>query len=254
MRAVYRLLRETYELGRDASAWRKHAVIGLVALGGAQAGFCMERKIGEAFKVANPRLPDATGRNRSGPARHTRKNSQAGYPTGPHLAGRVLTGRPFVCVRPEITPDRGWRVSEYFGTADRPTGRGEFLITYCPISAYLHMAFCLSRARDAGPFERRDRTLVHLFHRELTQLINSELSRVHRSTPLAQLPPRLRQTAMDIISGKCEKEIASRLRLSRHTVHHHIQRLHRRFNVGSRCELLSALLDQGTASSPGIVL
>ncbi|MGC8542221.1 MAG: helix-turn-helix transcriptional regulator [Phycisphaerae bacterium] len=226
-------------------------------MGGAQSGLCMEQKIGEAIEAAGSRLSGAARRNKAGSAsrvQHARKNDSPSHPTGPHLAGRVLAGRPFVCVRPEITPGRDWRVSEYFGSTGQPAERGEFLISYCPFAAHLHMAFCLSRARDAGPFERRDHTLVHLFHRELAQLINSELSRVHRSTPLAQLPPRLRQTAVDIMSGKCEKEIASNLRLSRHTVHRHVQRLHRRFNASGRCELLSALLNQGTAPLPGIVL
>ncbi len=257
MRAVYHLLCETRELGRNAAAWRKHAIVGLVALSGAQTGLCMEQKIGGAINIANSWRADTGWRNEQALAswvQHTRKNNLASHPAGLQLASRVLAGKRFVCVRPEIIPDRDWLISEYFNTIARSTGRGEFLISYCPVAAHLHLAFCLSRTPGAKPFERRDRTLVHLFHRELTQLINSEISSIQRSAPLAKLPPRLRQTAMEIISGKCEKEIASQLRLSTHTVHHHIQRLHKHFNVSSRCELLPVLLDQGVTPRPSIVL
>ena len=257
MRAVYHLLCETRELGRNAAAWRKHAVMGLVALTGAQTGLCMEQKIGGAINIANSWRADV-GWCKKGVLtswfQHTRQNNLARHPAGFRLASRVLAGKPFVCVRPEIIPDRDWRISEYFNTAARSTGRGEFLISYCPAGSHLHMAFCLSRTAGAKAFDRRDRTLVHLFHRELVQLINSELSCIQRSAPLAKLPPRLRQTAMDIIAGKSEKEIASHLRLSKHTVHHHIQRLHKHFNVSSRCELLPVLLDQSATPQPKIVL
>ncbi len=259
MRAIYHLLCETRELGRNAAAWRKHAVVGLVALAGAQTGFCMEQKIGGAIHVANSGRDGIGWGNQRAvtvtkSVRHTRPNTLTCHPAGLQLASRVLAGKSFVCVRPEIIPDRNWRISERVGTvAQFPVG-GEFLISHCPSGAHLHMAFCLSRIPDAKPFERRDRTLVHLFHRELMQLINSERSCIERSAPLSNLPPRLRQTAMYIISGKSEKEIASHLRLSAHTVHHHIQRLHNLFNVGSRCQLLPLLLDQSATPQPRIVL
>lgn len=258
MRAVYHLLCETRELGRSAAAWRKHAVAGLVALSGAQTGFCMEQKIGTAINIANAWRADTGWRNQQALAswvQHTRQNNLARHPAGLQLASRVLAGRPFVCIRPEVVPDRTWRISEYFNTVARSTGRGEFLISYCPVAcADLHLAFCLSRPPEAKPFERRDRTLVHLFHRELAQLIEAQHAALQQSAPLANLPPRLRDTATGIIAGKSEKEIASLLRLSTHTVHHHIQRLHKQFKVSSRCELLPVLLDQGATPQPQIVL
>jgi hypothetical protein len=258
MRLVYHLLCETRELGRDAVAWRKHAVAGLVALSSAQTGFCMEQKIGNPINIANAWRADTGWRNPRALAnwvQHARQNNLARHPAGLELASRVLAGKPFVCIRPEVVPDRTWRISEYFNTVARSTGRGEFLISYCPVViANLHLAFCLSRSPEEKAFERRDRTLVHLFHRELVQLIESEHAVIAQSAPLANLPPRLRDTATGIIAGKSEKEIASHLRLSKHTVHHHIQRLHKQFNVTSRCELLPVLLDQGITPQPRIVL
>ncbi len=257
IRCVYHLLCQTRELGRDAAMWRRHAVAGLVAMTGAHTGFCMEHKVGKTINLANAWRADTGWRDQRALEswiEHTRKSNLASHPAGLYLVGRVVKAKPFVCIRPEVIADRPWRISEYFNTVARATGRGEFLISYCPVATHLHMAFCLSRTPDADPFERRDRTLVHLFHRELVHLIELEQARIEQTAPLATLPRRLRDTAVGIIAGKSEKEIASHLRLSVHTVHHHIQRLHRQFNVTSRCELLPVLLDQGTTPQPQIVL
>jgi len=53
------------------------------------------------------------------------------------------------------------------------------------------------------------------------------------------LPPRVRQTLACLLQGDSEKQIAGKLRLSRHTVHDYVKSLHRRFAVSSRGELLA---------------
>jgi DNA-binding CsgD family transcriptional regulator len=53
------------------------------------------------------------------------------------------------------------------------------------------------------------------------------------------LPPRERQTLTMLLRGLPEKRIAEALSISRHTVHVYVRQLYRRFNVGSRAELLA---------------
>ena len=53
------------------------------------------------------------------------------------------------------------------------------------------------------------------------------------------LPPRVRQTLDCLLQGDSEKQIAGKLRLSRHTVHDYVKSLHRKFAVSSRGELLA---------------
>lgn len=50
--------------------------------------------------------------------------------------------------------------------------------------------------------------------------------------------PRRRQVLASLLEGLSEKEIAARLQISRHTIHHHLKRLHKSYNVHSRSELV----------------
>ena len=56
---------------------------------------------------------------------------------------------------------------------------------------------------------------------------------------MSGLAPRLRQVLACLFEGDSEKQIAARLRISRHTVHEYLRRLHRLFDVSSRGELLA---------------
>jgi DNA-binding NarL/FixJ family response regulator len=67
------------------------------------------------------------------------------------------------------------------------------------------------------------------------------------STDAPILPQRLRQTLGGLLDGDSEKQVAYRLRLSRHTVHEYVTTLYRRFHVHSRAKLLVACR-RGTAA------
>jgi DNA-binding CsgD family transcriptional regulator len=53
------------------------------------------------------------------------------------------------------------------------------------------------------------------------------------------LSPRERQTLELLLAGHAEKQVASQLRISRHTVHVYVKSLYKRFGVNSRGELLA---------------
>ena len=72
------------------------------------------------------------------------------------------------------------------------------------------------------------------------------MSRIMSISPTLSLPtgpvemsPRLRQTLEYLMDGHSEKQVASLLQISRHTVHVYVKQLHRLFDVRSRAELLS---------------
>jgi DNA-binding CsgD family transcriptional regulator len=65
------------------------------------------------------------------------------------------------------------------------------------------------------------------------------------SSPLS---PRLRQTLDGLLRGLAEKQIASELSISRHTVHVYVKQLYTTYNVSSRSELLSRWI--GSAPPP----
>src|SRR4051812_23986640 len=59
-------------------------------------------------------------------------------------------------------------------------------------------------------------------------------------TELDRLPPRVRDVFQGLLVGLSEKEVATRLGISRNTVHGYIQRIYVQFKVSSRGELLAA--------------
>jgi FixJ family two-component response regulator len=56
------------------------------------------------------------------------------------------------------------------------------------------------------------------------------------------LPRRARQTLDFLLRGDSEKQIATRLELSRHTVHDYVKMVYRRLQVSSRAELMAKCL------------
>lgn len=64
------------------------------------------------------------------------------------------------------------------------------------------------------------------------------------------LPRRLRQTLEYLLRGDSEKQIASRLGISRHTVHDYVKSLYKRMEVSSRGELLAKCLGGFQPDSP----
>ena len=58
----------------------------------------------------------------------------------------------------------------------------------------------------------------------------------------ANLSPRMRQTLEHLLAGLSEKEAATKMGLSVHTVHVHVKALYKRLNVTSRAELLARIL------------
>ena len=64
------------------------------------------------------------------------------------------------------------------------------------------------------------------------------------------LAPRVRQTLERLLAGDSEKQIASHLGVSPHTVHVYIKSLYRRYDVCSRGELLARFVRAGTGDTP----
>ena len=94
------------------------------------------------------------------------------------------------------------------------------------------------------PFGTRETTLLHLLHTELLPVYQHELSR--HSMNGASITPRMRQTLDLLLTGCSEKQAATKLGLSKHTVHVYVRNLYRHYNVNSRSELLSPLVQHAT--------
>ena len=72
----------------------------------------------------------------------------------------------------------------------------------------------------------------------------------HATAPAeAKLSRRLRQTLNRLLIGDSEKQIASNLRVSQHTVHVYVKALYKLFDVNSRGELLAQFIQRPSAEA-----
>lgn len=169
------------------------------------------------------------------------------YAADPTLALlKNLVGQTVVRTREELMCDREWYRDPYVAEVRREADLDGYLTGVYPLEEPgLLASFAVSRPWGAARFGMRERTLL--------DLLNSELGWFYRrlhpglnGNPISRLPPRLTQTLDALASGLSEKQVARKLRLSRHTVHDYVKELHRRFDVSSRGELLAAVHRQAT--------
>ena len=99
-------------------------------------------------------------------------------------------------------------------------------------------ALSVHRTSIARVHDSRERQLTTLLLDELQYLHST--GRLERSAPsaFADLPPRQRQVAELLLTAASQKEIASRMRLSTHTLRDYVKAIYRTFGIGSRPEFM----------------
>jgi pSer/pThr/pTyr-binding forkhead associated (FHA) protein len=100
-----------------------------------------------------------------------------------------------------------------------------------------------ARPGDRVRFGRMEFRIEALFvdEDESTVLVTEEL---WGENPF-NLSPAQYRVLLALLDGSTEKKAASKLNVSRHTVHNHLREIYARFNVSSRAELLSKVFSRG---------
>ncbi|MDP9174702.1 MAG: helix-turn-helix transcriptional regulator [Planctomycetota bacterium] len=173
---------------------------------------------------------------------------------------------PTALARSEAVDDKAWYSSEFFRQSRLPFGLDDCILSVVPLPGlqpFINVV-CLSGPLRSTPsdessvvttpyFSARQRHLIEFAHSELRWIHYSqeraEAVRVlEESTPPLQsdaepvastLSPRLQRVLRHLLTGESEKEIATGLGLSRHTVHEYVRALYRQFGVTSRGELMA---------------
>lgn len=245
VRSVFRLLFEVRDLGGSPLGWRRHLVDGLVRLVDGATAIAAEAVI-----PPKPRSPRLLGTviggvsdqrlvsvyralvERGGYAFGLRKDDWAGRTNTTITSARqqMAEGRAWHH-RPDLDP---WRTldCEYFICSKRA------------LPGCVHLII-LTRTARARPFNELERRIVALFHAEL-----GRLWRCTGDDPATNLPPQLHRTLELLLEGASEGEIVAKLALSPHTVHDHVKRLYRRFEVNSRAQLLARLSHSPLVRAP----
>lgn len=155
---------------------------------------------------------------------------------------KAATESHIVSTRVRAVPDDVWYRSRIYTEAYRPAG-----VNTCAVSAWelpgdrVDM-FGLHRDAADRDFSARELALLRLFHEELGRLIGPVLVAADDLHSPTRLPARVRETLTYLLEGDSEKQIASRMGLSRPTVHQYVTALYRHYGVTSRAELLVRVL------------
>jgi hypothetical protein len=233
-RAAFRLLDEVKQLGHDPCDWRRHLLLELGALVGAQVGLAGEAPrngfLSPTTHVGCTDVGWSTDRDRRVWLAACERTERDLDPTDVALAR--FGSASYTRMRHELVPNADWYRSPMFNDHYRPAGLDHYLVShrYVPEHRLVHYLILFKDGRRAR-FTDREARLVHYIHRELASAW-TEASRV-------ALPRRLWETLSCLQAGCSEKEIASRLGIAPHTVHTYCKQLHRKFGARSRGELLA---------------
>lgn len=168
-------------------------------------------------------------------------------PARPPLIQKSITESPATYRREELVDDDRWYRSPY--VQQRHLAMGVDHAVYSAMSfdrSRLLTAMGLFRMQgDRRRFTDRERVLLRMFHSQAQWLYDCEPPTEGGSPIRVVLSPRQKQTLRLLLGGDAEKQIATKLTLSRHTVHEHVKAIYRSIGVSSRGELLAKFLRRG---------
>jgi DNA-binding CsgD family transcriptional regulator len=249
IRALFHLTGELRELGSDPATWREHLASALAKLCGAQVVVVSELLVNPAARGRRPATPQEANcaaavspvqiRDRGLPPT-TRQSFYDDVYWSSHRVDDTLLpiidlyGTAFTVLRADIVDDGRWFRSAMANERYRRHQCGDFVMSMAPVD---HLGvICgleIYRAWGEPTFTRRERLIVDLLHGELARDWHRALQQGPRLTS------RQRQVLSGLAAGASEKELASQLRLSPHTLHDHVKAVHRAYGVRSRGELLA---------------
>lgn len=233
VRAMFRLEGELGELPPGSDEQRRHALVGLTSLVGAQVAIWgVFGKLVEDNGVIRTAIHLGWNSDRERQAYDD--YLRGGQDTLPdpcvERVGQAINPPVCTLTRPQLMSDREWYRDAHVQEWRRPCSVDAFMhsVRVHPTEGYV---ISLHRPWGARPFTERERQLVDIFHRESRALAPRD--------PGPKLSPHLDKTLRALLRGLSEKEVAAELGLSPHTVHEYVKALYRRLGVTSRAELFA---------------
>lgn len=236
LHAVHRLVREACELGDDAELWRAHLLEGIDRMVGATMGMIFVGRLPVNPAAMHPLL--FVGRQIDPHwAKYGQHFDVRPDPCTPWILARLHTG--LAAVRQQMSEERVWYGSQYFNDVLRPSRLDHYLMSIVALpEQQLYSTIGMVGHLGDNPYGPRELKILELLHAELLMLWRTPAL---QPTPEQRrsLSPRLAQVLEGLERGLGEKQIARALGLSRATIHNHVTRLHRLFDVNSLGELLA---------------
>ncbi len=172
------------------------------------------------------------------------------YPDPAHIeAVRMMESRGWMCARrQDLIPDDLWYTSDHFIRLRKPNHVDACMYAAVPVPGWTpppqtgelaFIGFGFHRDADAPQFAEAERDAFERLLPHLAPMFGTWLSKLETAPSVLELPARLRGVLACLIEGDSEKQAASRLNLSPHTVHQYVKLIHSRLSVKSRGELLA---------------
>lgn len=250
VRAVFQIVGECRELGDGPIGWRRH----LLAEAARLAGAAVANEYEGVFQPFRPTVAIAWGYEKSGFDRSIfdRVNEEL-IRRGPEFLPMMsaffaaqAAGRGPCLTRGDVLADSLWYQSRYYQDYHATSGADAMMYCMLPQTNWdgVMSGLVLLRPLHERDFSARSRALVRELHEQITALIGGPLAAFHEPSP-ATLPPRVRQTLQCLLEGDSDKQIATRLGLSRLTVNQYTKVIFAHFGVNGRAELLARWIRRG---------
>jgi DNA-binding CsgD family transcriptional regulator len=250
--AVTNLIGECRELGDDHDRGRTHLVARLADMIGAEHGCSGEmagcrsldlKDLGVVFWWCEgcPTPPAVDGEILDFIRDPNNWPSQSLY----HVRSRGDVG---ACLtRRDLIDDAEWRTMSDYRLVVDLFGMDNRLWCFRPIPGGgpdEHVGAIFYRIEGRRDYSPRDRAVVRLAHDLIAPLVGGALARFSEPSP-GDLPPRSRAVLACVLEGDTDKQVATRLSMTPHTVNAHTRAIYRHFGVRSRAELMARWIRRG---------
>jgi DNA-binding CsgD family transcriptional regulator len=241
MASLLRLVGEVTELPPDKVVRRTHVLNGLLSLVGGRSAAAMEMALPEEGPLARAGTVININYGTEAEARYSEAFLVHNDPPDPALPDFLAArGQTLTMVR--RIEDREYFRSRHFDVVRRPFGIDHSLYCRLALPDGTDVSVGIQRSPGDPQFGEREKAILHLLH--------TSAPHVYAAPRLARpeldgLAPRLRPVLRYLLQGDADKDVAAKLRLSRHTVHRYAQAIYRELGVHSRGELLAQYVRRG---------
>jgi DNA-binding CsgD family transcriptional regulator len=234
--ALLRLVGEVTELPADTVVRRTHVLNALLSLIGGRSAAVMEMARPAEGPLARAGTVININTSSEAEARAAEKFLVHNDPADPALP-EFLAARGQTVTMVRRVDDQEYHRSAHFDFVRRPFDIDHSLYSRLTLPDGTDVAVGLQRCPGDATFSEREKAIVHLLHTHAPHVYYAPPAPARAE--LDRLAPRLQPVLRYILQGDAEKEVAAKLKLSRHTVHRYTQTIYRELCVHSRGELLA---------------
>ena len=235
MAGLLRLVGELTELPQDKIIRRTHVLNGLLNLIGGRSAAVMEMALPDEGPLARAGTVININTSCETEVRYAEQFLVHNNPSDPALP-EFLAARGQTLTMVRHVEDKEYYRSAHFDIVRRPFDIDHSLYCRLPLPDGTDVSIGLQRCHRDPQFSERDKAIIHMLHTNAPHVYY--VAAPERSESL-RLAPRLQPVFRYLLQGDAEKEVAVKLKLSRHTVHRYVQAIYNEFDVHSRGELLA---------------